>query len=188
MPGEKPRGSWGWKPVPLESGRTRLISQLKQRNDAKAKRVDKVTDGPIGLGTRPSTRMAKRSFLLVLGRASHPASDSSEDQRTHPPPRPHPQPRAPATPARPDRLRTLPRHHRCETRATRRLRQALANQPLRRRRTAPSRRGRQLNTRPRRQPPALLSPRPTRCTHRASGGAWTFGFSDSDRYEVAVET
>jgi hypothetical protein len=33
---EKPRSSWAWKLVPLEGGRTRLISRLKQRYDWQA--------------------------------------------------------------------------------------------------------------------------------------------------------
>jgi hypothetical protein len=33
---EKPRSSWAWKLVPLEGGRTRLISRLKQRYDWRA--------------------------------------------------------------------------------------------------------------------------------------------------------
>ena len=33
---EKPRSSWAWKLVPLEGGRTRLISRLKQRYEWRA--------------------------------------------------------------------------------------------------------------------------------------------------------
>jgi hypothetical protein len=55
---EKPRSSWAWKLVPLKSGRTRLISRLKQRYDAKAKRVDKGL-GDSFLFVRPEYKISR---------------------------------------------------------------------------------------------------------------------------------
>jgi hypothetical protein len=84
--------------------------------------------------------------------------------------RPHRQPREAPTPARPDRLRALPRHRRRHAPPARRLRQALAHHAAGRRRAAHRRRGRQRHTRTRRHTAPLLPPRTTTDTHRPRSG------------------
>ena len=137
---------------------------------------------------RAGHRVAERPLLLVLGRTPHPPPHRRQEQRTRPPAsaRPHPEPRTATAPARPDRLRTLPRHHRREPRPAGRLRQALANQ------RSPSTGSSSASSRSStRHPEADGSHRryflrvpPDVRTARAAV-AWTFGFDDERQYDLA---
>jgi hypothetical protein len=67
---EKPRSSWAWKLVPLEGGRTRLISRLKQRYEWRASPGSALfTVILFEFGDFP---MMRRLFLNVKRRAEQP--------------------------------------------------------------------------------------------------------------------
>jgi hypothetical protein len=72
---EKPRSSWAWKLVPLEGGRTRLISRLKQRYDWRASPGNALlTLILFEFGDFP---MMRKLFLTVKQRAQRRAIESA---------------------------------------------------------------------------------------------------------------
>jgi len=69
---EKPASTWSWKLTPLEGGRTRLITRLKQHNDWDSPAMALVTVILFEFGDFP---MMRRLLLGVKARAEAPGTD-----------------------------------------------------------------------------------------------------------------